>query len=353
MSAKTPELDSREDYSKNIVINGNMDFWQRGTSFASPIPFSYTADRFQTIFSNTATRTISKDLVLIPNSQSISSLKYLVGTADASVAAGDAEELRYLMEGSDFLPLAGKVFTLSFWVRSSITGTYCVSFRNSTTTRSYVTTYSISLANTWEYKTITLTHDTSGTWDYGSGMGLAIGFTFMAGTTYQTVANSWTNGNFISVAGAVNLMGTAGAQWNLSQVQITEGSEALPFRRAGKTIATELALCQRYYEKTYDTDTPPASPTNTGAITWTTTNMPSAAGRVAGVSWKFRVTKRAIPAVTTYGNSGVINVVAMTTGNSASVIANTGMNNTQISGTDPATTGNVVIAFQATAEAEL
>ena len=101
---KTTILDDRKNYHQNYIINGNFDYWQRGTSFAGN---GYTADRFGTGSSNTSTRTVSRS-VLVPNANSIYSLQYLVGTADAAVAAADYQDITYQVEGNDFRNLAAQ-----------------------------------------------------------------------------------------------------------------------------------------------------------------------------------------------------------------------------------------------------
>lgn len=233
---------------KNYVINGNLDVWQRGTSFAAGATGSYTADRFQINYSNAATRTVSQSSLLKPDLESLYSLQYVVGTADAAVAAGDYENLHYHMEGADLKPLAGKAISLSFWVRSSVVGTYCVAFRNNAVDRSLVSSYTINSANTWQKVVINLTHDATGTWLYDNNTGLNISFALMGGTTYQTPAlGSWQSGNFITDSSAVNFMGTAGAQFNIAQIMLNEGIAPGAFQTAAPNIQAELAMCQRYF----------------------------------------------------------------------------------------------------------
>jgi hypothetical protein len=138
-------------------------------------------------------------------------------------------------------------FTLSFWVRSSLTGTYAVGFLNGAQDRSYVATYSISVANTWEYKTITVAGDTAGTWLTNNGKGLCIFWDLGSGSNYQATAGSWQAGTLIRTSGSVNFANTLGATFYITGVQLEKGSTATSFDYRPYTM--ELQLCQRYFQK--------------------------------------------------------------------------------------------------------
>ena len=132
--------------------------------------------------------------------------------------------------------------TVSFWVRSSLTGTFGGALSN--TTRSNPFSYTISSANTWEQKTVTVTGDTSGTWNSTNGQGIFLFLTFGAGSTYQGTAGTWATADYRTVTGAVNTVGTNGATFYITGVQLEAGSTASPFEY--RLYGTELALCQRY-----------------------------------------------------------------------------------------------------------
>ena len=132
-------------------------------------------------------------------------------------------------------------------MRASITGTYCVALANSSaagTRRSYIAEYSISSANTWEYKTVTIAGDTSGTWTTDNGQGLQVWFDIGSGSNYQSTANAWGNGAFFRTSSQTNLIATNGATFYVTGVQLETGSVATPFER--RPYGTELMLCQRY-----------------------------------------------------------------------------------------------------------
>lgn len=231
--------------TRNRIINGDMRIAQRGTSFAALN--TYGLDRW--VFGPTGAMvcTISQDTD-VPNNTFQSSLKVDVTTADASIAAGDVAQLAQRIEGYNVRDLISTTFTLSFWVKSPKTGTHCVGFRNGTADRSYVKEYTVSAANTWEYKTLTVSGGliTAGTWDWTNGIGLRVSFTLACGTTFQTTADTWQTGNFIATANQVNVMDSTTNDFYLTGVQIEPGTVATPFER--RSYGQELALCQRYFQ---------------------------------------------------------------------------------------------------------
>jgi len=137
--------------------------------------------------------------------------------------------------------------TLSFWVRSSLTGTFGGSLWNNAADRSYPYSYTISVANTWEQKSITIAGDTSGTWLTTNGGGINVGFAFGVGASLSTTAGAWASGFYPSSTGATSVVGTNGATFYITGVQLEKGSTATSFDY--RSYGTELALCQRYFEK--------------------------------------------------------------------------------------------------------
>jgi hypothetical protein len=134
---------------------------------------------------------------------------------------------------------------LSFWVKSSLTGTFGGIFGNNDFNRSYPFTYTISAANTWEQKSITVAGDTTGTWNTTNSAGIQLYFGLGVGSTYSGTAGSWQASGLISATGAVNLMGTLNATWQITGVQLEVGTQATSFEY--RQYGQELALCQRYY----------------------------------------------------------------------------------------------------------
>jgi hypothetical protein len=232
---------------RNKIINGKMEIAQRGTSFAGVTTGAYRLDRWSMGFSSTAVVTVTQQADAPSNNEFQYSHRIAVTTADTSIAAGDLMTLVQPIEGYNVRDLIGKTFTLSFWVRSSKTGTHCVRFANSNFDRSYVAEYTVSAANTWEQKSITVSGGliTAGTWDWTNVAGLRVEFTLAAGTTFQTTAGAWQTGNFIATSNQVNCLDTIGNIFAITGVQLEVGSVATPFEH--RPYTTELQFCQRYY----------------------------------------------------------------------------------------------------------
>ena len=233
--------------TRNRIINGDMRIDQRGAVVTTN--GAYTADRWQLGFA-TSGAVQSAQSGDAPTGFG-NSLLFDVTTADTSIAAGEYGVLSQYIEGLNTSDLAwgtasAQTVTLSFWVKSTTTGTYCVSFRNSGNSRSYVATYSVASANTWEYKTITVSGDTSGTWLGTNVVGISIAFCFAVGSTFQTTAGAWQAGNFLGTSAQTNLLASTANEIRITGVQLETGSTATPFER--RSYGQELALCQRYFQ---------------------------------------------------------------------------------------------------------
>ena len=175
----------------NAVINGNFNIWQRGTSFAAIASNTFFTDRFRYDKGGTMVHTITRETdvptVAQSNQKSNYSMKIDCTTAQGSIGASDKTHIHQTIEGYNFVPFVGKTATLSFWVKATKTGIYCVSFRSSTNDRSYIAEYTVNTTDTWEKKEVILTFDYSGgTWDYINGRGLNIAWMLVCGTNFQT-----------------------------------------------------------------------------------------------------------------------------------------------------------------------
>lgn len=288
----------------NLIIGGNYDTnpWQRGTSFVAAPDSTKTADRWVWQQVGTGVVTIAKTAdaptpaqagLLVTNCYDTN-----VTTADAAIAAGDFYGHRYIVEGYDWAQIAQQTFTLSFWAKHTVTGTYCVAFTNDVD-RTWIAEYTINTTNTWEYKTITVTASPSaGTWNYTNGIGLRIEFILAAGSTFQSTAGSWLSSSGVfATSNQVNGVGTNGNRFKVALLKIEPGSVATPWVR--RSAQQELALCQRYYWKTFPQGTTPAQNTGSfvGALYYTATV--AAANRYT-VSRTNPVTMRATPSSTYY-----------------------------------------------------
>ncbi len=182
-----------------------------------------------------------------------------------SVGASDYFAVLQEVEGFNSADLAwgtanASTVTVSFWVRSSLTGTFGGTIGNSANNRAYPFTYAISAANTWEQKSVTIAGDTSGTWLTNNGIGLRVKFGLGVGSTYNGTAGSWQASNLISATGSVSVVGTSGATFYITGVQLEAGSVATAFER--RPFGTELQLCLRYYQNSFDVGNKPGVSTS-------------------------------------------------------------------------------------------
>lgn len=238
--------------TRNRIINGDMRIDQRNAGAAVTIDnnFVYTLDRWQPEDATDGVFTCQRSTVAPTGFTN--SLLLTVTTADTSLAASQFAYVRQCIEGFNIVDFgwgtaSAQAVTLSFWVRSSITGTFGGSIKNSASNRAYPFTYAITSANTWEYKTIIIPGDTSGTWLADNGLGLQLLISIGAGSTLSGAAGAWAGANYVSATGATPLIGTNGATFYITGVQLEAGTVATPFER--RSYGQELALCQRYFEK--------------------------------------------------------------------------------------------------------
>jgi hypothetical protein len=239
---------------KNRIINGDMRIDQRNAGAAVTINSStvvFPVDRF-TIF-QVSDGVLSAQQDTSAPTGFVNSLKITTTTADASLSSAQYASVYQPIEGFNTADLGwgtanAKTVTVSFWVRSSLTGTFGASFLNGSLNRSYPFTYSISVADTWEQKTITVAGDTSGTWLTTNGVGIYCLFSLGSGTDREGTANAWNTGDKRTVSGAVSVIGTLNATWYITGVQLEVAPSATSFDY--RPFGTELALCQRYFYNT-------------------------------------------------------------------------------------------------------
>jgi hypothetical protein len=236
---------------RNRLINGQMTIDQRnnGASYTVPTGSSYSLDRwFEFRDTSGGAFTIQQSTTAPVGFKN--SLLVTVTATDA-LASGAQFQLTQFIEGNNVSDLGwgtanAATVTLSFWVRSSLTGTFAGSLANSAANRAYVFTYNISAANTWEQKSVTITGDTSGTWLTDNGIGIRTIFNLGSGSNFRTTAGVWSGTYGYNTSGAVNLISTNGATLAISGVQLERGTQATSFEY--RMYGTELSLCQRYYE---------------------------------------------------------------------------------------------------------
>ena len=240
---------------KNKITNGNMVIDQRNAGASVTVNTAgstFTVDRWRgTGQATDGVFTLQQDSSAPAGFTK--SIKATVTTADASIASTQVYFVAQAIEGNnvadfDFGLSSAKTITLSFWVRSSLTGTFGGSIRNSDVNRSYPFSYSIAVADTWEKKSVTIAGDTTGTWLKDSGKGLDLIFSLGAGTDRLGTAGAWNSNNNIGATGQTNVIGTLNATWYSTGVQVEIGNVATAFQTATGTIQGELAACQRYYQ---------------------------------------------------------------------------------------------------------
>ena len=238
---------------KNRIINGNMVIDQRNAGASvTPADGTYTLDRWKAQAAQASKYSVQQSSTAptgFNNSLKVTSLSaYTVGAAEAFGIIQYVEGFNSSDLG--FGTANAKTVTLSFWVQSSLTGTFGGSIFNSAANRSYPFSYTISTANTWEQKSVTIAGDTTGTWiGATNGIGLSVEFSLGMGSTYSGTAGAWAGTYYGSSTGATSVVGTNGATWYLTGVQLEVGTQATTFTTAGGSYGAELALCQRYFYK--------------------------------------------------------------------------------------------------------
>jgi hypothetical protein len=237
---------------RNLVINGSQIFDQRnGGSAVTPSQNTVTfiTDRFM-VYESTDGVVSAQQSSTAPDGFT-KSLKIDCTTADTSLAAGQRLICEHGIEGNNIAHLgfgssAAKTLTLSFYVRSNLTGTFGGVIKNSVNDRTYIFSYSISSANTWERKSITIPGDTTGTWLTTNGTGIIINWGLALGSNWTGTAGSYVTSDKHGVTGQLNLLSSTDNEWLLTGVQLEVGTQATAFEH--RTYGDELSLCQRYYQ---------------------------------------------------------------------------------------------------------
>jgi hypothetical protein len=252
---------------RNRIINGGMVIDQRnaGTSVIPTTDAIYTLDRwnvrntggagrFSVVQSSTSAANFPTSVLLTVTT---------TATPGASEFYGFAQSVEgYNMADFGWGTANAQSVAVSFQVRSSLTGTYCLSLRNSTGARAFVSEFTINTANTFETKTITIQGDTSGTWQTTTSAGILFMICLGSGSTREGTAGSWQAVSIVGTSNQVDWINTSGATFYLTGVQLEKGSTATSFDY--RPYGTELALCQRYFEKSYVSATAPATATEVG-----------------------------------------------------------------------------------------
>jgi hypothetical protein len=327
---------------KNRIINGDCRIDQRnaGASVTITTNNTYTIDRWTAYTAQASKYSIQQNAGSVTPPVGFTNYLGCTSLSAYSVTSSDYFFFRQVIEGLNVADLGwgtanAQPVTLSFWVRSSLTGTFGGSIRNGNSDRSYPFSYTVSSANTFEYKTITIPGDTTGTWATNNTAGLQVSYSLGAGSTFSGTAGAWAAGSYIQPTGATSVVGTNGATFYITGVQLEKGSTATSFDY--RPYGTELQLCQRYFERidsalggivsvgqAYDTGaifvpisfkaTKRAAPTFSTTGTWVGLN---ASGNGAGGSLSLNLGETNFARLTLSGASGLV------AGNASGIFAST------------------------------
>jgi hypothetical protein len=303
--------------NKNRIINGAMVIDQRNAGASvTPTNSQYLVDRFFASLTQTSKFTAQQNAGSVTPPAGFTNYLGVTSSSSYAVLAGDLFVIGQAIEGFntadlDFGKATAKTVTLSFWVRSSLTGTFGGSLINNASNRSYPFSYTINAANTWEQKSITIAGDTTGTWvGATNGVGLYVYFNLGSGSTYSGTAGAWAGSLLTAPTGATSVVGTNGATFYITGVQLEVGTQATTFTPAGSSYGAELALCQRYYYKTYSASVVPGTSTQLGAMSLevladgTLTRLKLFSGRLP-------VSMRTQPTVTAYSETGTADRISV------------------------------------------
>jgi hypothetical protein len=292
INSMTPTADSLQGF-RNRIINGDMRIDQRNAGASvTPTNGQYTVDRWQALLSVASKFSVQQNAGSVTPPAGYKNYLGVTSLSAYSVGASEIFSLRQTIEGYNISDLAwgtanAKTVTLSFWVRSSLTGTFGGAINSNGNSYSYPFSYVINNTNTWEQKSITVVGPISGTWGSTNGNGISVIFSFGAGSTFSGTAGAWVASDLYSATGATSVVGTNGATFYITGVQLEVGSVATPFER--RPYGTELALCQRYFLMLGGN----AANDNIGAgQAYSTTS--------AGIYARFPVTMRTAPTLDTF-----------------------------------------------------
>ena len=342
---------------RNLIINGDMAIDQRNVGASATSNGSvYTVDRYEFQMSSVTNVQTYQQVTDAPAGFN-KSLKITNNSTTQATAAGVLCTPRQKIEGLNTAYLNwgtsdAQTVTVSFWVKASVTGTYPVALTNNNFSRSFVTNYTVSVANTWEYKTVTIAGDTSGTWTVDTTTGINVLFSLDTGSTYQTTAGSWQAGNYRGTSSDVHFLANASATWQITGVQFEANTTATPFEQLQYT--TQLQLCQRYFEQSYSIGVVAGTGTQLGPVTLFTSGTTN--GYMAG-SRTFAVSKRTAPTIVIYSVNGTAGTVSdgNTSNYKAGAALQTGTAGFSLQNTSGSTYTPVsnLIYFHFTASAEL
>jgi hypothetical protein len=274
---------------KNRIINGAMVIDQRNAGASvTPSAGQYTLDRWTWTLSQSSKLTTQQNAGSVTPPAGFTKYLGITSSSAYTVGSGEIFNCVQFIEGFNIADLAwgtsnAKAVTLSFLVYSSLTGTFGGAINNSGASRSYPFSYSIPVANTWTSISVTIAGDTTGTWATDNTTGMQVRFGLGVGSTYSGTAGSWSSSAYYSATGATSVVGTNGATFYITGVQLEKGTQATAFDY--RDYSSELMLCQRYYSQLVGNYSPDFQVPNSSYVNYFTH------------SWKFPQVMRATPTV--------------------------------------------------------
>ena len=282
---------------KNRIINGAMVIDQRNAGASiTPADGGFSVDRWRCGLSQASKFTTQQQTSVVP--VGFSHALKVTSSSSYSVLSTDEFEVMQRVEGYNFADMNwgtanAKTITLSFWVNSSLTGTFGGILTNNDGSRVYPFSYTINNANTWEYETIIIAGDTTGTWNTTTGTAVSVFFSLGAGSSLVGTAGAWSSTGYRGVTGQVNLVSNSGATWHITGVQLEKAPQATAFDV--RPFGTELALCQRYFESSMS-----VAPADSMSVASTGVYALASSSATPLLIVQFKVTKRADPTITYY-----------------------------------------------------
>ena len=304
---------AQQSFLRNRIINGDMRIDQRNAGGAViPTTSTFTLDRWQFQATQASKMSIQQTTSVVNGPPGFPNYMSIQTTTAFSVAAGDYFAMRTAIEGQNMSDYAwgtanAKTVTLSFYAWASVSGTYGGAISNNALNRSYPFSYTVHAPATWQLITVTIPGDTTGTWTVDNTVGLNLYFGLGSGATFAGTAGAWAAANYVTSTGATSVVGTLSRALLITGVQLEAGSAATPYER--RQYGTELALCQRYYEKSYDLATVPGTAAAANPVLFFVGGFASAS-LSGGCAVSFAARKRTNPTVTLYslttGTSGKV-----------------------------------------------
>ena len=342
---------------RNFIQNGDFRIAQRGTSSATPADGEYLIDRWKWWRTGSAGVAAMSQDTDVPTVAEAGvdygySLKLDVTTADGSIAVSDYYYFEQMIEGLNWAPMGyggsnALTTTVQFWVKSTKTGVFSVSYGNSAVDRSYPAEYTVSSSNTWEKKTVTIAGDSTGTWLTTNGIGNRLRFTLAMGSNRTGTANQWNAANDIASTNQVNAMDSTSNNFFITGVQVEVGGQSSDFEHTD--YASELSRCHRYYGTTYTAGTAAGTATYVGAM-----SKQAKANGLAFFNLLFPTEMRATPTMTYYAPQTSTSGSWTDQGNVDRAVSDPTENNRGISAyNSAATSANYNIHGHIVADAEL